>query len=196
MSLEIQNLSVLAQIAVFARSLSFRFCALVAASLILVGCGGDTDLRDLEASLESIKRKPSGKIAPAPENITFENYVYSASLLRSPFQPPIEAEPVKVVLQGKQVEPDFNRPREVLEDFSIETLKMVGTIQGSEDSLNALIQDGKGGIQRVQIGNFMGKNHGRITKITRQQIDLVELVPNGMDGWVERPRTVVMQSIE
>ncbi len=174
--------------------LSWKRLPLLFLVLALSGCGGSTDFSDLEASMEAIKRKPSGRIDPPPKFQTFENYVYSASLLRSPFQPPVEAEPVRLVLQGKQVQPDFNRPREVLEEFGIESLVMVGVIMRTDNALNALIRDAKLGIQRVKVGNYMGKNHGRITKITPYQIDLVELLPNGSGGWVERPRTIVLTS--
>lgn len=160
----------------------------------LLACSGQQDFSDLEATMEAIKKRPPGRIQPPPKLEVFENYVYSASLLRSPFQPPVIAAPVRVPMQGKKVFPDMDRPKEALEDFSIETLAMVGTIRREDQSLNALIQDGKSGIQRVRIGNFMGKNHGKIINITHQQIDLIELIPDGSDGWVERPRTVVMSS--
>lgn len=173
-----------------------RVCLVAVLGMTLMACGGSEDYSDLEASMEAIKRKPSGRIDPPPQFETFETFAYGASLLRSPFQPPIDAEPVRLVLQGKKVEPDFNRPKEVLESFSIESLSMVGTIRRSDKTRNALMQDGKGGIQRITIGNFMGKNHGRVVKITAQQIDLIELIPDGVGGWVERPRRVFMKSKE
>lgn len=164
--------------------------------LMLSACGGGDDFSDLEAEMEAIKRRPSGKIQEPPHFKTFENFSYSASLLRSPFQPPIEAEPVILVLQGKKVRPDLNRARELLEEFSIESLLMVGTIRMVDNSLYALIQDNRGNIHKVTNGNFMGKNHGKISKLTTQQIDLVELIPDGVGEWVERPRTIVMKTQE
>lgn len=158
----------------------------------LVACGGQLKFSQLKADLEAIKKRPAGRIEPPPKIETFENFVYSASLLRSPFQPPIVAEPVKAPLEGKQVYPDLDRPREALEEFSIESLVMVGTINKEDEIQQALIQDGVGGIQRAQVGNYMGKNHGKIIKITSSQIDLMELITDGLEGWVERPRTIVM----
>ncbi|MFN3397953.1 MAG: pilus assembly protein PilP, partial [Sulfurimicrobium sp.] len=67
-----------------------------------------------------------------------------------------------------------------------------GTIQRPGATVFALIEDGDGGVQRVKVGNYLGKNHGRITEIAPSQITLVEIVPDGRDGWVERPRSLTL----
>jgi type IV pilus assembly protein PilP len=88
------------------------------------------------------------------------------------------------------VEPDLDRPREVLENFDLKSLTMVGTLQGVGGGLFALIRDGSGGIHRVRSGNYMGQNYGRIVGISETRIELIEIVPNGRGGWVERPRSL------
>jgi len=55
-----------------------------------------------------------------------------------------------------------------------------------------LIQTPDGEIERIQRGSYMGMNHGRVINITPTQIDLVEIVPDGREGYVERPRSLVL----
>ena len=66
---------------------------------------------------------------------------------------------------------------------------MVGTLAQGPTTF-ALIKDGDGGVHRVQTGDFMGTDHGRILAVTDTNIDLIEIVPDGTGGWVERERTV------
>jgi len=166
----------------------------VIAAVVLTGCGSGDPYGDLREEMEKIKRQPRGSIKPPPEFKTYKNFVYSAALLRSPFQPPVEVAPVSVVASGKRVTPDFNRTPEQLEEFSIEALAMVGTINKPGDELEALIRDNRARIHRVVVGNYLGKNHGKVLGITANKIDVLELVPDGQDGWVERPRSMVLRS--
>ena len=91
---------------------------------------------------------------------------------------------------GPAPRPDLDRPREVLENFDLKSLAMVGTLQGVEGNLFALIRDNSGGIHRVRTGNYMGQNYGRIVGVSETRIELIEIVPNGRGGWVERPRSL------
>ncbi len=167
---------------------------LVFVTLFLLGCGSQDDFAELRQDLLEIKQKPRGHIDPPPKFKTYENFLYGATLMRSPFQPPVKEEPVKMTTpKGKQVQPDLNRPKEVLEEFSLEALAMVGSIRRAGDGLFALIKDNKDGIHRVRPGNYLGRNHGKILSIEPSRIDLMELIPDGQDGWVERPRTVTLR---
>jgi type IV pilus assembly protein PilP len=74
---------------------------------------------------------------------------------------------------------------------------MVGTLAGlQEGNLWVLIRDGDGEIHRVQVGNYLGRNHGEIINISETQIDLIEIVPSGQDNWVERPRAIVLSGLD
>ena len=163
-------------------------------TMVLAACSGQGEHADLKLKMEEIKRRPQGRIEPPPEFETYQNFSYSASLLRSPFQPPVAVEPMKAMVKGKRVMPDFDRPKELLEEFSIDALTMVGTLSRPGNKLFSLIRDNKAGIHRVSIGNYMGRNHGRVVEITDIKIDVVELIPDGEEGWVERPRAIVLKS--
>jgi len=71
------------------------------------------------------------------------------------------------------------------------SLVMVGTLERGGRTW-ALVRDELDNITRVTSGNYLGRNHGRIVGITEAQIDLIEIVPTGSGGWMERPQTIVM----
>lgn len=157
--------------------------------LALVGCG--SDFADLDAFMAEVKARPKGLIDPIPTYPPYQAFTYKAMSKRSPFERQLEIREVASTSGASNVKPDPNRSKEFLESFAIESLKMVGTIYKS-GVLWGLIGDSANNVHRVTIGNYMGRNHGKITSISESQINLIEIVPNGAGAWVERPRTVAM----
>ena len=45
---------------------------------------------------------------------------------------------------------------------------------------------------RVQPGTYMGQSDGRVTAVYEDRIELVELVPDGAGGWLERPAAMAL----
>lgn len=169
------------------------FLALVSVTLLLTACGGDGQFDDLVAKMNEIKNKPKGRIEPPPEFKVYKAFSYSAAALRSPFEPPVDIELAALPEKRTNVKPDLNRPKEVLEQYGIDSLTMVGTLERPGGALYALIRDPDQGLHRVRTGNHMGRNFGRIVAITPSKIDVIEIVSDGQDGWVERPRTLVLR---
>jgi type IV pilus assembly protein PilP len=159
------------------------------ATLSLVGCSASFD--DVQSQMEAIRQKPRGKVEPPPEFNPMPTFTYAAHQLRSPFSPPVTADQ-QMLNTGKKVEPDLNRPQEYLERFNLEALRLRGTLQKPAGPLYALVEDSNGGVQRVRVGNYLGKNQGKIVDITPTQVSIVEIVPDGRDGWVERPRSLTL----
>jgi type IV pilus assembly protein PilP len=170
-----------------------------AALLLLVaafagGCADD-GMRDLHAFVEEVKARPAGPIKPVPEIKPAETYTYAAANRRDPFAPEKpDAEPTQQTTTGGP-RPDPNRRREELEQFPLDTLRMVGTLEQNEETW-ALVQSKDKTIYRVQAGNHLGQNDGRITRITEEKIELTELIPDGSGGYLERQATVALASIE
>ena len=155
---------------------------------LFAACIPDTDYSDLNAFMDEVDSRPRGRIQPLPPIETVPPFSYLASNKRSPFEPPVVLKRVERQ-SGPKVQPDFNRVKQYLEQYPIAQLSMVGTLaQGSVTY--ALVQDGDGGVHRVQPGDFMGTDHGRIQGVGDTSIDLIEIVPDGIGGWVERERTV------
>ena len=86
---------------------------------------------------------------------------------------------------------DPNRRKQVLEQFPLDALDMVGTI-GEGGGLVALVMAPDKVTYRVRPGIYMGQAEGRVTTVTTDRIDLVELVPDGAGGWLERPASIAL----
>ena len=173
-----------------------RVGSLALCLLMSVGCAQQGDFTEIELKLQDIRSKPQGQLEDPPKFATYENFVYKSTLLRSPFQKPIDEEPKRAMkLTGIKVKPDLNRHArgKGLEEFSLESLVMVGTIRKDGKDLYALILDPKNAITRVVPGMYMGKNDGKILSISERKIELQEIIPDGQDGWVERPRSIVIR---
>ena len=157
----------------------------------LTACTQESGFSDLDRFMEETRAKPRGFVEPLPEFKSYEAFSYTAADRRSPFEPPIDVELTMLDEQPvSDVEPDLDRPKEVLENFGLTSLTMVGTLKGESGSLFALIRDNAGGIHRVKTGNYMGQNYGRVIGVNESRVELIEIVPNGRGGWVERPRSL------
>jgi len=158
---------------------------------LLTACTQESGFSDLDQFMAETRAKPRGHVEPLPEFKAYEAFTYSAADRRAPFEPPVDVQLTMVDDQpASDVEPNLDRPREVLENFDLKELSMVGTLQGPTGNLFALIRDNSGGIHRVRAGNYMGQNYGRIVGVSETRIELIEIVPNGSGGWVERPRSL------
>ncbi len=168
---------------------------LLAGSVVtLTACGGG-GYQDLDDFMAEKKSRPAGMIKPIPVFKAYKAFTYSASALRSPFEKPVEVTEITRLRMASNVKPDPNRTKEYLEQFTLDSLSMVGTLQQA-DTLWALLQDEEGGVHRIKLGNYIGRNHGRIVESTETYVSVIEIVPNGVDGWVERPRTIKLKTIE
>lgn len=168
--------------------------SLIASVVLLASCGGN-DFRDLDAFMATSKAKPAGQIEPIPPFKAYKAFTYGAAGLRSPFEKPVEVKEIARMQLASNVEPDLDRTKEFLEQFSLDSLTMVGSLEQA-GTLWVLMQDREGGVHRVKEGNYVGRNHGRILEAAESYIALIEIVASGTDGWVERPRTIKLRVVE
>ncbi len=141
--------------------------------------------------MAEVRARPKGSIEPLPSFLPYEAFTYRASSLRHPFQPPIKIDLAQRQKGSKDVRPDETRVKQFLEQFNIETFVMVGTLT-NEAGKYALIKGGDG-VHRVKIGDYLGRNHGRIVDIGEAEVDVLEIVPDGEGGWLERPRSLTLK---
>jgi type IV pilus assembly protein PilP len=159
--------------------LSARWVAVAVAAVGLNACGGAND--DLRAYIDDVKARPGGRIEPLPQIQPAPTFVYEPGVRRP--QRRVSNDPNAV--DG----PDRNRPREFLEQFPLDTLRMVGTLADRRASFG-LIQTTDGLVHRVAVGNHMGQNYGRIVAISDSEIQLVEIISDGLGGYLERPAAI------
>jgi type IV pilus assembly protein PilP len=160
--------------------------SLLAATLLggaLTGCSGRD--ADLDRFIEATKNEPGGRVEPLPEVKPYEAYNYTDKELRSPFVPGGSGG------SGQNLRPDNHRNREYLEQFSLDTLKMVGTLSLGGNHFG-LVQTKDGRVHRVVIGEHLGTNDGKVTDISPSKIALVEIIPDGLGGYIERPAALAL----
>lgn len=163
--------------------------------VFLTGCSSRSNQQDLVDFINETKRRPSGQIEPMPTFAAYQAYEYSASRLRNPFERPFPEQQDIVLSSDSNIKPDFDRPRELLEEFNFASMSMVGTFEKG-GTFWALIDDGAGQVHPIKEGNYLGKNHGKVVKTTRSHINVIEIVTDGLDGWIERPRTLKLNEKE
>lgn len=162
---------------------------LPAVALLMVGCAR-SDMTDLDAFMDEKRARPGGVIEPIPSFKAYEAFAYAATTMRSPFDRPIEVREITRTEAASAVKPEVERPREYLEQFTLDSLVMVGRLERNGNTWT-LIRDPNGGIHRVQLGSFLGRDHGKIVEMGETYVAVVEIVSDGtQDGWVERPRTI------
>ncbi len=155
------------------------------AAILLAGCSGGHD--ELKQWLADVKTRPGGRVDPLPEVKPYETYTYDAHNTRSPF---VQSAPSATT---GSVRPDSRRNREFLEQYSLDTLAMVGTLKRGGRQYG-LVQTKDGLIHRVLPGQYMGQNDGRIADISESKISLIEIVPDGMGGYMERPAALGLKN--
>ena len=157
--------------------------------LLLSGCSGGANHDDLSRFMDEVRAKPKGQIKPLPTFTPYESFTYSAGGLRSPFEPPIKIQAIKQRVNS-DIKPDANRVKQFLENFPVDSFSMVGTLSNSE-GIWGLVRT-EGSVYRIRVGDYIGRNHGRIIAITETGIQLLEIIPSGPESWVERPKTLTL----
>lgn len=155
----------------------------LAAAAALAGC--NSDMADLESFVAETRLKHQGRVDPLPDFAQYESFTYAELDLRDPFRPQTELSATTATMSVGGPRPSDNRRRETLEAYPLDALKMVGILKQRASSW-ALVQDPDGTIHRVQPGNYAGQNHGKIVQVSENQINLVELIPDGISGWIQR----------
>ena len=169
-----------------------RALLLVAVVASVAGCGRSVtstpgDAPNLEKWVAEVKNRPAPPLEPLPVMQQFETFEYAAQGLRDPFSRAFSDES-----GGSGPRPDPNRRKQPLEQFPLDSLNMVGTI-GKGAGLVALVMGPDKVTYRVHPGEYMGQNDGRVTGVFEDRIELVELVPDGAGGWLERPAQVALE---
>lgn len=162
------------------------------AGLMIAGCSSD-NLSDLRNFVQAEKAKPGGRVEPIPEVKPFDSFTYKVNGRKSPFQPwGLNAGAAKSARPSTGgLHPDTHRRREALEAFPLDTLRMVGTLS-QKNGMWAIIRAPDGLVYRVTRNNYLGQNYGRITKISEDKVELMEIVPDGLGGWQERRTNLVL----
>jgi type IV pilus assembly protein PilP len=175
----------------------------IAAALLLSGCG--RDMKDLEDYALEVKARKTKNIDPIPQPKPYEPFEYMASVKdpktgeevprRDPFLATLQAREAAALANatggGGGIKPDTTRPKEPLEEFTLDSLRMVGTIT-KQKTMFALIKAPDTVVHMVQVGDHMGQNFGKVTGISETEVTLMEIIPDGLGGWTQRQASVAV----
>lgn len=170
-----------------------QLVAVLAGALLLGACGrsvtsGPAEPSNLQKWVAEVKKRPAPALPPLPVMQQFETFEYAAQSLRDPFSNAFSAES-----GAAGPRPDPNRRKQPLEEFPLDSLDMVGTL-GAGPSLVALVRAPDKVTYRVRPGMYLGQSDGRVTSVSGDRIELVELVPDGAGGWLERPAAISLEA--
>jgi type IV pilus assembly protein PilP len=169
--------------------------AIVAAALLLAGCG-DSDVKEVRDWMDQVKRDTRPSVKPLAEPKDFIPFAYADKELVDPFSPnKLLSELAKVAESSRDPnKPDLQRPRELLENYPLDTMRMVGTMQ--KGGVNyALLQIDRT-VHQVRAGQRIGPNFGIVTRVGDDAINIREVVQDAAGEWVERMAKLELQSKE
>lgn len=169
---------------------AFRLATMLFMMIGLIGCA-NPDLQDLRNFVANKKAESPGRIEPIPEIQQIDTFLYEQQGRRDPFTQMKKQVSKEVDLVENGIQPDINRRKEELEDYALDSLRMVGILEQSA-VIWALVQSKEGTIHRVKSGNYMGHNHGRIMQISEDKIELNEIIQDGSGGYSERQASLVL----
>lgn len=160
-------------------------------AVLLTACQRDQD--DLSRYISDVKARPATPIPPIPPVRTYTPYTYEGLTGRDPFRQSTSegSDEVSNKSTGSGPRPNLQRTREYLERFELDTLMMVGTF-AKETSEWALIRDPDGTVHRVAVGNYMGKNHGKVSSISPDEVEMSEFIADGAGGWLVRDASIAL----
>ncbi len=178
---------------------SARYCRLLrvgtmALTAMLLASCGTNDMNDLTAYTTQVLARKGSRIAELPPVEPYEVYAYASSGEIDPFEPFFTEQkppPTGDKPKGNGLHPNFDRNKEELENYALDSLRMLGTLELG-DGLWGIIRSPDGTIHRIQTGNYMGHNHGKIVAIYEDSIELNEIVEDGSGGWQERQAALAL----
>jgi len=162
-----------------------QISAVIGLCAALAACSSDLD--ELHKKIAEVRARPGDRIEPLPELKPYESFAYSVSNMRSPFVP---SPPSNAGLTSS-LRPDSKRTREFLEQFPLDSLHMVGTLEMAGRKYG-LVRDTGGLVHKVSPGQYLGQNDGKIVGITPVKISVIQIVPDGVGGYIERPAALAL----
>ena len=152
-------------------------------------CQSNSQIEELHQFVQSIQALPQNEVEPLPETPEYLRLSYRAQAYRNPFQPPVvidETQPEEEEVADSGIQPDMERPKELLEQYALNQLELVGTIADGRGRWAIIRSSTDRLIHRIAQGQYLGQNHGRIIAVDEDQAQFVEIIPDGGQGWVER----------
>ena len=162
--------------------------SMVLVTLLPGGCDR-SGTQELRAYVDEVKARPPKAIEPLPEIQPVDAFIFDPDGRRDPFV--MDTQTAAAARTDDSLAPDPLRPKEELESYPLDSLRMVGTVQ-QQDTRWALVRTREGLVYRVRVGNYLGMNNGQIVDITDDAIRVTEIVSEIPGDWRERSATLAL----
>jgi type IV pilus assembly protein PilP len=161
------------------------------AAVLLAGCNADQD--ELRQWMEQQRREVKPNVTPLQAPKKFDPQPYTSALAVDPFS----TQKLTVALKQEARQPnsllsaELNRRKEPLEAYPLDSMSMVGSVNKQGQPFALLRVDSL--LYQVKVGDYLGQNYGRITRVAETEISLREIVQDAAGEWIERPATLQLQ---
>jgi type IV pilus assembly protein PilP len=161
------------------------------AVLALTACSGEQ--QELQQWMDQQKREVKPNVEPLSPPKKFNPQPYAQSEGVEPFSP----QKLTVALKQESRQPnsviaaEYNRRKEPLEAFPLDSMTMVGSVMKNGKPYALLRVDNL--LYQVKLGDYLGQNYGKIIKITETDVALREIVQDAAGEWIERPSSLQLQ---
>jgi type IV pilus assembly protein PilP len=170
--------------------MSRQLLLMLSIGILAAGCSSD-DHADLRAFMEETGRDGKVQMEPLPPVIPPDTFEYNQAGLEDPFK----ARNLRPTKNVGGFQPDFSRPKERLEEFPLDSLRMSGTLVMS-GKRQAIIRDPEGTLHRVGVGAHIGENFGVITAVTEAGLEILEITQDSSGNWTKTKAVLVAQGQE
>jgi type IV pilus assembly protein PilP len=165
--------------------------AVLLAALALAGCGAEQE--ELQQWMDQQRREVKPNVSPLIPPKKFDPQVYTQEAAVEPFS----RQKLTVALKQEARQPssilaaELNRRKEPLESYPLDSMGMVGSVNKLGQPFALLRVDNL--LYQVKVGDYIGQNYGRITKIAETEILVREIVQDAAGEWIERPASLQLQ---
>jgi type IV pilus assembly protein PilP len=165
-------------------------------SLLLTGCFGSKDTELQQWMVEQRGNTPA-KVAPISAPKKFVPQAYTQQSAMEPFNnqkllQALRRDSSQSAANLALISPELARRKEALESFPLDVVSMVGTLNKKNTPVALLSVDKL--LYQAKVGNYVGQNYGRITKITDTEIALREIAQDASGEWIERKVNLQLQA--
>lgn len=174
-----------------------RMQLLAAAGLLIVlaGCGSSSE-DEIRQWMTEERNQTRPKVAPIPAPKQFTPEAYTNATAIEPFSnqkltQALKRDAAQVAANGALVAPELARRKEPLEAFPLDSMSVVGSIIKAGQPVALVKVDNL--LYQVKLGNYLGQNYGRVTKISETEVTLREIVQDAIGEWIERVATLQLQ---
>jgi type IV pilus assembly protein PilP len=172
-----------------------RFIVVVLLGLLVAACGS-SDEEELQQWMTEQRNQTRPKIPPISEPKQFTPQAYTQEGVTDPFSSQkltqaLKRESSQASANAELIAPELSRRKEALEAFPLDSMAMVGSLLKGGQPVALIRIDNL--LYQVRVGNYLGQNYGRITKIGETEVALREIVQDAAGEWIERTASLQLQ---